>query len=199
MYPSRANSTLSGLHRRDCLQGTQQSAKPKVRPAAVVYPDAAVVIAPAGALCATRFASLIEDSDTVANIRRAEMAFAVIGGTRDCQSASTGLRGSPPYPELTTKSALQAWSTRYPAVIAPTEALLASGIASLPRHPTRRLACPQRSSGAFRHRRRDPCSSIWPHRCDRDAPGLSWLTSISCSSDDGKRHYCAVDTRGACR
>jgi len=101
----------------------------------VVYPDAAVVIAPAGALCATRFASLIEDSDTVANVRRAVMAFAVIGGTRDCQSASTGLGGFAAVSGVDDEvGAAGVVDPDTLAVIAPTEALLTGGIASLPRH-----------------------------------------------------------------
>src|SRR6185437_14109086 len=69
-----------------CAHGCSASAKPKLRPAAVVYPDAATGIAPTEAFRAARFASLIEDSYAMASIRRAGVTLAVIGGARDRQA-----------------------------------------------------------------------------------------------------------------
>ena len=107
--------------------------QPEVRATAVVGPDAVPVKAPAITLGAARLAELAKHAHTVAGLRRAIVTLAVIGGARNRQTASARFGGLAAVSRVDDEVCAAAMvDPDATAVIIPTVAFFAMGIAPLP-------------------------------------------------------------------
>jgi hypothetical protein len=97
----------------------------KIRPAAVIYPNAFVIGAPAVALPARRLAVLLGEPDTPVGVGRAIVPVSVVGGAgdRDWLSFAVGFNH-----KVTAAAVIY---PNIPFIGAPTIAFLTSGFTSL--------------------------------------------------------------------